>query len=114
MIRNLTGSEQCGFCHDDAQVFVGLNAIGTDQMAPCPKCERGSRLEHSTSATVRGRDGKTVDVPRKPPWRDGYWQGRPTGDVEPMPDPNPPALPLAENKRRLAELRARASVKDMP
>ncbi len=108
MIRNVTGQETCPWCHDGAQVFVGYSQAGTDQMAPCPKCERGDRLEFARSTQEKGRDGKFHETPRRipDPWKDGYWQGRPTDGVEAEPDPAPQPLSREQNLKNLKHLTA--------
>lgn len=56
--KNRTAREHCRTCCNTGWALVGTSAGGTDQMAPCPFCEEGRRMElaHYT-------------LP-------GYWQGR--------------------------------------
>jgi hypothetical protein len=73
-VANVTGDAHCVFCCEHpGWVFVGWSGVGTDEMAPCPKCERGEKAEFPE--TPRGRYAL--------PWtgRGGYWQGRSTEGV---------------------------------
>ena len=68
-IQNVTGSVRCSTCEDSAVVLVGVEIrktpgggeIAADIAAPCPRCERGHRVEFAEGG----------------PWSpDGYWRGR--------------------------------------
>jgi hypothetical protein len=66
---------ECQLCEDDGVVQTGYTVVhvvrdgevshvrGADQMVPCPRCEKGKRLEFPLESVG--------------PWgRDGFWQGR--------------------------------------
>lgn len=56
--KNRTGTEHCRTCCNTGWASVGTSAAGTEQMAPCPFCEEGRRMELAH-----------YPLP-------GYWQGR--------------------------------------
>lgn len=107
-VANYTGSETCRRCLDDARIVVSVRRepvyrytrkgsvvscwtladareqagwAETEEMGPCPLCERGFRLEFGIG---RNKDGSEYENPRGGPWgRDGYWRGREApSDVE--------------------------------
>ena len=54
----------CDLCSDTGMVIVGTSKAGTDQMAPCPGCDRGKKLEFPGE--------------KNGPWGSlGFWKGRP-------------------------------------
>lgn len=57
------GGVDCRLCLDTALVEVGTSKVGTIELAPCPACERGKRLEFPEAR--RGIWGT-----------DGFWRGR--------------------------------------
>lgn len=67
-IANVTATELCATCANDAMVFVD------DGTAPCPFCERGFRLEFGIGRDLHGGE---YERPDGGPWgKDGYWSGR--------------------------------------
>lgn len=90
-ICNVTGDEYCDACADGAFVVAALETrpitragkggsvaiVGEYQeetYGPCPRCERGYRLEFGLG---RNADGSEYTNPKGGPWgKDGFWRGR--------------------------------------
>jgi hypothetical protein len=101
-------TEQCPFCLDEAYVFLGWSKVGTDQFAPCPRCQRGYRAEFAVWIQRNSRSGKYEERQNpKPPWGlEGFWRGDSVSGVTPV---NRSDVPLSkeENALRMRLLMAR-------
>lgn len=68
-VANVSSKAHCEWCCDDGYVLVGYNRLGTDEMGPCPYCEKGFAIEFP-------------EKPRVGPWGiEGYWRGRSTTGI---------------------------------
>jgi hypothetical protein len=100
VIENVSHTNHCSYCLDDGVVLAFTRPAGVpgesyDEMAPCPRCEKGRLLEFPPAGSKL-----------RPVYRDGFWRGRPF-DGEPQGLGHP--LPPAEAKLKVAELTAMVS-----
>jgi hypothetical protein len=77
VLDNWPGDAHCPYCCNDGQVCVGTARwVGADfeQMGPCPRCQRGYRVEFGIGVDKHGNDVQA----KRPAWgKDGYWRGQP-------------------------------------
>lgn len=120
--KNVSGNEFCRWCGDHGYVTVFTrsvksawtmqrtrpNADGTsphdgveEEYGPCPCCEAGFREEFPVP-----RD--TNKHPTKPPWKDGFWQGREVVDLMPMYPKGLLPVTVEESARQMRMLREKA------
>lgn len=74
------GGPSCTHCGDDGQVLVATRPPGFEEMAPCPHCVKGYRIEFGFGVKKNQRE-EVIDAwhqnPGGGPWgRDGFWRGR--------------------------------------
>ena len=106
-IANYSGRERCPYCDDEGQIAafaetrpryvrrsgrrgtatVVDGTITVAVQAPCPKCERGFRFEFGHGLDKDGNE--YIARGGGPCGRDGFWQGRPSVELEPLPDSAP-------------------------
>ncbi len=125
-IANLTRSETCGYCSDDGTAVVSHRAPELamvmvkgkltkrepvagefyEEYGPCPWCEKGYQIEFGIGHKLDARGQRQEYRNPHPPWRDGFWKGRPTVVAE-SPPKHSIALPTKENHIRSLLLLAR-------
>lgn len=113
-VQNVTGHTRCHDCGDNGWVVVQLRPCGPamlhgkrrdpaegaeiEEMGPCPYCEMGFHNEFPETSE------RTAI---KPPWGpDGFWKGRDFTQLTPHEPKDARPLPMTEQRRLLAELRA--------
>jgi hypothetical protein len=102
---NRDGDEACELCRDDGVVMVGYSATGTDETAPCPRCQLGFEAEFGYLRIweTRGKNERLViwHDPFHAPWGPkGYWHRHSNMADTLVPTPDSEPLPLEENRRR--------------
>jgi hypothetical protein len=92
-----------------ADMTADVDGLRHEEMAPCPMCQVGYRVEFPQPSDKNPNPG------RGPFGEDGYWKGRDAVDLVPMEASGSLPLPKAENAKRARELFARMGgiVKEM-
>lgn len=71
--KNYTQDVNCPHCVDYLVVYMIQQPPYGEEMAPCPYCERGYRLEFGYGKSRDGKEFRSAN----PPWgAEGFWRGR--------------------------------------